>query len=769
MDLLRSRGIKNTSIEELHWRSFDLWKSAGDSTSVATSEALASSAALSNRPVYNTVRRSLDDLVQAVLILLALAIPFAFALERLIIGSTNIYRQISWFCGFFIVTFAILYLVHPAFAISDQSMIIFLAFALLVLSSLVITVIMQKFGTELKVMQGLTSTVHNADVSRYNTMMAAVGMGISTMRRRPLRTALTALTITLLTYTILNFASFDTRTGIVTLFDGSSPKYTGVLLHRVNWAPIDVELLSVMQGRWGNDATLASRYWLPAGTDPATENGGPLITRKDGSMPLVLRGLLGMEPQELSYRSDIRAMFGSGAEALKNGIFLTTAQAKQLGVRVDDTVLLGGIPLQVAGLLDPAVVGALRDMDDSEILPVDFSIVSSTQPTTAQQQQQVSTGADVLAAAQNRQDWVPLPIEAVAIVSADVAQKLGASLRAVTLYTPDPQSATTIAEDMARMLPLPITATRIDGVYTHVLAPIVMATGVKDLIFPIILGALVIFGTMLGSVADREKEIYTFSALGLAPAHVATLFFAEAMVYSFIGGMGGYLLAQGAMKVLGGLSQLGVVHGVPEMNYSSLNAIFAILIVMATVLISAIYPAFKASRSANPGVLRSYKMVKPDGDRFDIVFPFTVSQYDITGVVSFLKEHFDNFSDTSLGVFMARDTVLVREGASLGLRAHLSLAPFDLGVTQAFYLHSIASEIEGIDEVKIELQRYSGQSKDWERLNKVLLDDLRRQFLIWRAIPQETMELYRERTLIALGEATEKPADPPAASVPQSV
>jgi hypothetical protein len=195
-----------------------------------------------------------------------------------------------------------------------------------------------------------------------------------------------------------------------------------------------------------------------------------------------------------------------------------------------------------------------------------------------------------------------------------------------------------------------------------VLGTVVEASGAGDLLFPVLLGALVIFGTMLGSVADREKEIYTFSALGLAPPHVASLFFAEALVYSVLGGMGGYLIAQGSMKILTVLAAFGWVQ-VPEINYSSTNAIVTILIVMATVLVSAIYPAIKASKSANPGLLRSWRPPPPQGDIHEITFPFTVSAYDLTGVVSFLQEHFEHFSDTGLGAFMARDTRMVRHGA----------------------------------------------------------------------------------------------------------
>ena len=49
-------------------------------------------------------------LVLAVVVLLALSVPFAFAVERLLVGSTNIYRQIAWFSGIFIVTFFLVFI-----------------------------------------------------------------------------------------------------------------------------------------------------------------------------------------------------------------------------------------------------------------------------------------------------------------------------------------------------------------------------------------------------------------------------------------------------------------------------------------------------------------------------------------------------------------------------------------------------------------------------------------------------------------------------------
>jgi hypothetical protein len=569
--------------------------------------------------------------------------------------------------------------------------------------------------------------------------MAAMAMGISTMRRRPLRTALTAVTIMLLTFTILCFASFDTQKGVIKLFSAPSPTYTGVMMRRATYGSYNPDFLNIIEGRWGKTATVCPRYWVC----PEFERDPDfVVSHESGQSPIMLRGILGLSPRELAERADLRKLLQmEDPQSISNKVLITTAVATLLNVQEGDTVLIKGMKLKVGPLLQSSKVSVARDMDGSSILPVDFLAMKDAQADQ-------KSGGDVT----DEQDkWSSLPVDSIVIMSAENCHRAYGKCHAIPIYTEDSQQSGEIAEDLARMFDkTPVIATRKDGVYRHILGTTVAASGVSDLLFPVLLGGLVIFGTMLGSVADREKEIYTFSALGLAPPHVASLFFAEAMVYSVIGGLGGYLIAQGSMKILGILAGYGWVQ-VPEMNYSSTNAIITILIVMATVMVSAIYPAIKASKSANPGLLRSWKLPAPDGDVLDLVFPFTVSEYDLTGVVSFLKEHFDTFSDTGLGSFMARDARLVIEkDGSLGVGARLAIAPFDLGVTEDILLKSAPSEIAGIDEVNIRLERVSGQPKDWIRLNKVLLDDLRTQFLLWRSLPADTMELYRQRTLAVI-------------------
>ncbi|TVR51138.1 MAG: ABC transporter permease [Puniceicoccaceae bacterium] len=747
LSLLRSHGVRNPTLETLHLQSRDALEASEEKESSWRSEALAGSAYLFQRHVYRETRGTLQDMVRAVLALLLLTIPFAYAMERLLIGSTNIYRQVMGFVVFFSGTFLLLYFTHPAFSVSATPMVIFLGFGILLMAVLVIALIMEKFERELKTIQGMASTIHSADVSRLGTLLAAVHMGISTMRRRPMRTALTAITVVLLTFTLLTFSSFGSQLGVVKLFRGAAPSYSAISVARTNWGPLNHTIVDLARGLWADHSTIAPRYWVTRDwSDPSwkTSSTGLLATDATQDRMAVLNGMLGLSDAEISVRHDFREALGlDPGERLGERIWLTSGLARDLDVQAGDTIRLGGLALTVGGLLGTREFLSLTDMEGNPVIPVDLSVFDPGQ---------VSAEAEDPGETQN---WQYLPVDSVVVTSNEITRRLGGTLRLLHVYTQDADEASRLADEFAVLTNAEVLGTRPDGVYRHVFGTVLQAGGLRELLLPMILGGLVIFGTLLGSVADREREIYTFSALGLAPRHVASLFFAEAMVFAVIGGIAGYLLAQSIAKGIDILATAGLVSPL-ELNYSSFNAIATLIVVMLVVLASSIYPALKASRSANPGIMRSWKIPPPKGDHWEIIFPFTVSSHDITGVVSFLREHFLNYTDTGMGNFLCMRCELVQsETGSPGVEADLALAPFDLGVTQSFRLESRPSEIAGIDEVHILIERRSGQRGDWKRLNRMLVDDLRRQFLLWRALPHETMENYRLRTLESLGEPAE--------------
>ncbi|MEM8739610.1 MAG: hypothetical protein AAGG38_14200, partial [Planctomycetota bacterium] len=235
------------------------------------------------------------------------------------------------------------------------------------------------------------------------------------------------------------------------------------------------------------------------------------------------------------------------------------------------------------------------------------------------------------------------------------------------------------------------------------------------------------------------------------------------------------LLAQVVAWGAGWAVGWGWIDPVP-INFASTQALFALGVVMLTVMGSAVYPAVRASRSANPGLARAWVMPGPEpaphDDELKMMFPFTVSAYDLTGVVAYLAEHFEEHADAGLGPFAASDVAIDRDGRGrLRLSAEVALAPFDLGVTQRLTLTGVASDIPGVDEVAIHLTRRSGTRGDWVRANRVFIKRLRRAFLVWRTLPAGAVERYRMRTLEGLGEtadpaeAMETPAGARAASV----
>jgi hypothetical protein len=750
---LRSRGVTSADLELLHSRARRAQEQAKKEQDTSFREAgFARAAAISQR-IYVPLRSTMDDLVHAIVLLLLLAIPFAFALERLVICATSIYGRIGGFTAMFLATFGMLFMMHPGFAIASTPIIIFLAFAILLLSSLVIYIVVRKFKTELKAIQGQAAGVHELEVSRMGTMLAAVGMGMSTMRRRPTRTTLTAITVVMLTFTILAFASFSRTVGVRAVYEGPASETTrsSILVRKLDYGAIPAGVADMLRGQEGPGGLIAPHYWLPRESASAQRSS---IARTTDGESLTTDALMGVSVDELARWPELAAALGQGTleekqRALRDGgVFLPAIIQDVLKLERGDPVLLNGRRVTFAGTLNPTALQRLKHLDGESVLPVDFQ-----DPTSMASGRTADSGEDneLIVTDDVDKDFVHLSSDQVVVASGELVRQLGGKLHALAFYPGEGIDVAERGRRIAEILVMPVWAVGPEGVERLILTVLTEVSGGLALFVPLLLGGLIIFGTLLGSISDREREIYTFSALGLSPGHVGVLFFAEATVYAVIGGMGGQLLAQCVALGASSLAKAGYIEPT-SINYSSTNSLFAIGVVMLTVLVSAIYPAMRASRSANPGLARAWKMPPAEGDELKLTFPFTVSAYDITGVVSFLAEHFRRHDDAGLGGFAASNVAIRRTSqGNLELSSELALAPFDLGVTQHMTLTAIPSEIEGVDEVSIRVSRNSGALGDWYRANRVFMRDLRRQFLLWRTLTNDMIEHYRMETLQVLG------------------
>ena len=262
--------------------------------------------------------------------------------------------------------------------------------------------------------------------------------------------------------------------------------------------------------------------------------------------------------------------------------------------------------------------------------------------------------------------------------------------------------------------------------------------GMIELLVPIIIAALAVFNTMRGSVYERRDEIYVYNAVGIAPNHVFFMFMAEALVYAVMGAMLGYLLSQATGRAL---TMAGLTGGL-NMDYSSLETIYASLTIMGAVLLSTILPARDAARMAAPSELVSWAVPRVEGDVMTLNLPFTFTAHDRVAVVSYFWRWLDANGAGSSGPFFcappeaaarAEETQPADDRLVPVVSSRVWLKPYDLGVSHRMDISLPTDPETGEYIAHISLTRLSGHAAAWRRTVKPFLGVLRKQFLNWRA------------------------------------
>jgi hypothetical protein len=259
--------------------------------------------------------------------------------------------------------------------------------------------------------------------------------------------------------------------------------------------------------------------------------------------------------------------------------------------------------------------------------------------------------------------------------------------------------------------------------------------GLSSLAIPILIAALIVFNTMLGSVYERTREISIYAAVGLAPMHIGALFLAESCVYATIGAILGYLLGQSVAFII---VSFGIWKEL-SLNYSATSAVATTLIVVATVILSTIFPAKKAAELSVPDETRKLKLPKPDGDHWTFDFPFTVSKAEAVALNMLLFDYFKAHDEDSIGRFCADKIDLkIKEDSEEEIYVMSSvvwIAPLDMGISQWVRIETMsAPDDPAVDVMRFFIDRASGEVDTWRRMNTGFLKDIRKQLLIWRLV-----------------------------------
>ncbi len=753
LERLERHGIANARAVELHHtanESLQLAKTAYEEQRYDDAVAAARHAWGYESRAYPDVETTAEDVVKGVLFYLAILLPFAFFGERLFVHARTIIGQIIGTVLVFTVVFILLALVHPAFALTTSPPIILLAFIVMALAVLVIAIVTQKFNQELKSMKQSKGGVHEADVGRLSVAGAAFGLGIANMRRRKTRTWLTAITLILLTFTVLSFTSVKSflRSNEIRL--SHAPAYQGLMLRDRSWLSLEAPTAAIIANELGQKAVVSPRAWYTSSTldkelmvDIAPE-GQPGKT-------YTVNGLLGVSPQETEVM-DTAGLLKAGRwvqPGEKNVILLPESITTELGISPASVgtaqVVLFGSSYTVVGIIDDAQMRETIDLDGEAMTPVNYSqlrpeIIEELKRQASRRSQLGSSGASSLL-----QEYTHYGPEKLALIPYDTALEMGGTLRSIAIRFEEAETVAETVTQMMKRFALSLYAGVGNSTYLFSSVGMTSASGLETIAIPILIAALIVLNTMLGAVYERTREIGIYSSLGLAPSHIGILFLAEASVFANLGAIVGYLIGQVLAKAI----HVFDLNAGVELNYSSMSAVGVTVVVVIVVLLSTIYPSRRASEIASPGIARKWELPEPEGDLLTVRLPFTVTGRDALGVAAFLEEYFSEYVGYAGGEFLAENVRLEPLGDKpadgVAVRLRMWLAPYDLGVSQDFSLAMLPTEDEDIFAIEIVLTRLAGDITSWKKTNSLFLSSIRKQFLIWRTVPQGEKLLYADK------------------------
>ncbi len=720
-----------------------------------------------NHPV---IRGSISEAVWGILWYMGLLVPFIFFFEKLVFGFPDIRKQLAAQSVIFLVVFALLRWLHPAFQMIRSSLMILLGFVIILIAGGITIVLSTKFRENLDALRTAQGAVKGAEINKAGVMVTAFMLGLNNMHKRKVRTGLTCATLVLMTFVMISFTSVQSNIVDRTRAVGKAP-YQGLLVREPRFMPIGSSEISALNSRYGEMFTVNERVAIAGvyngslgrGVTPDLEvvaDDDGRQTRQIARTALLLRHT---EPLRHSIRLHSTNGWFTTRQALRPAgttapVMLSDTMAEALGITADQVdagavqVRVNGILYDVHNIFDAISLEQATDLDGDNLLPYDAEALVSPQ----------ISGGSLLA---DRDDprvpaaltLITLP-DSLAVPSRGAARTLSAAIdMGMTVFARARQEITSYLEQTGRE-----TSYGLDGMaYIGRRTREQSLGGLIDLLIPLVIAALTVLNTMKGSVYERRDEIFVYNAVGIAPRYIFFMFVAEALVYAVVGSLLGYILSQGIGRVLTTLNWTGGMN----MNFTSLSTVYASLAIAAATLLSTWFPARSAMEIAKPADNAGWSLPESENDELSFELPFTFNHFDRIAVLGFFHQYFMNLGEGSAGPFFAGPPrLLVREKSSPSgkgipvpaIEVQIWLKPFDLGVSQWVEIDLDTDAATGEYISRMSLRRITGTREAWMRLNKPLVALIRRHFLHWRAVTENhKRDLHAEarRMLESVAEA----------------
>ncbi len=781
IDNLEKSGIFNERIDTLQAAGLSALQQADNAWEALRYdrfyEAASKSWALASR-VYADIEKTQKDVLYGVLFYIALFVPFSFCLERLLFSYANIYKRILAFCAILILLITVIYHVHPAFQLAYSPMVVILAFLIMGLSMMVTLIIFFRFEQEMTYLQSHSHRGQSEDIGRWKAFVAAFLLGVSNLRRRRVRTALTCVTLVILTFTIMSFTSVKSvRRHARMLYQDRHP-YQGFLLKNINWRDLPPQAATIIGNTFSEKAITAPRVWLEE--ENRTQSTRTPVLYKGKSFEA--RGVVGLSANEARV-SGIQKTLIAGRWLLpqdRQAVLLSDRMALHLNIDLksfkgrqnlhDRTVSIWGLPFDVVGIFSGPSLQNHIDLDGEPLTPAIFPREISAD--------MVEVVAEALESGDDMREFQSryqhIDADLTVIVPYQRLLATGGHLKGIAVRPQTRNAIQEMAQELVDRFGLTLFSGESDGTYLYHASNAMSYSGVPNIIVPILISIFIVLNTMISSVYERKREIGIYTSVGLAPSHVSFLFIAEAMAFAVLSVVFGYLVAQTSAKLFAGTA---LWQGI-TVNYSSAAGVGAMALVILVVMVSVIYPSKVAGEIAIPDINRSWTLPDPIDNRLEIVLPFLMTYQEHRSVGGFVYEYFTSHQEITHGKFSTGNLAFAfvcetppgpedeadcpEEACSyeecLHITSQVWLAPFDFGIMQQVALKFKPAKKEvGFLEVHVELKRKSGESNAWHRINKTFLHQIRKQLLLWRSFDDTAKQYYTD--LLTTANANEEQRD----------
>ena len=448
-----------------------------------------------------------------------------------------------------------------------------------------------------------------------NILVPIFSMAKRSIRRRRLRFALTLISIAVMVMSFVSLTSFSEGYGLVVRrVSAQGGPREGVLIRAQTYTEAEPTFLSERDVYSG---------WLerqPEGevVSPKAENV-PLIRPMVQLEGLPIYGILGIEPELERSITPLEAYLVEGGLPSEHGVVVSESLREALGAELGDALSLGGVELELVGVIEDDSPGRLRELDGSPYLP--------------KKMVDINPEGEVPQYVLERCE----PSEYVILHVSDALGMALVGISRVAISVGGGVDARSFSERLALERGYLSWSASPEGLYTASLGAYFEGKGLP-LLVPWAIVVLNVVVTMLNSMFERRREIHILSSVGLNPAQISAVFVAEASIIGLTAGGLGYL---GGLGVYKGMALAGLSLEVRQ-KVSAVWSLASIGIAMTAVLMGA-FASLRRSVVITPSLMRRWRF-EEQADHFE---PF-----EMTIPVRLLREEVDGFVEFVVGALL---------------------------------------------------------------------------------------------------------------------